>query len=94
MKLVMLILVILFSGFVVGAYSKEFKFDVDDTTTQKTVFDTIYTNEKDSIPQAAAPRKLKIVKRHFKYKEQIGLAVGMMAFILVVMTTAQAWNPD
>lgn len=38
-------------------------------------------------------RKIKLVKRKYNYRQQIGLAVGMMAFIAIVMTTAQTLNP-
>lgn len=44
---------------------------------------------------AATPviRKIKLRKREYNYRQQIGLAVGMMAFIAIMMTTAQTLNP-
>jgi len=38
-------------------------------------------------------QKIKIVKRHIDAKEYVGLAVGMMVFIAVILTSIQAWNP-
>lgn len=40
------------------------------------------------------PEQIKVVKRTFKYKRQIGLALGMMAFVALMMTSAQTWNPE
>jgi len=42
----------------------------------------------------AGPNKLKIIQRVYNYREQLGLALGMMAFVLVIFTTTQNWNPD
>jgi hypothetical protein len=46
--------------------------------------------------KAAEPdkgEKFPVVKRQINYWEQIGLALGMMVFVLFIMTTADAWNP-
>jgi hypothetical protein len=43
-------------------------------------------------PQEKAP-KIKLVKREFKYREQIFLALGMMAFVMVIMTLTENLNP-
>jgi hypothetical protein len=58
------------------------------------------TDEKQTqVPEikdiAATPvvRKIKLRKREYNYRQQIGLAVGMMAFIAIMMTTAQTLNP-
>jgi hypothetical protein len=45
-------------------------------------------------PAKQKPRKIKILKRKFDVREQVGIALGMMAFVLIMMTTSQAWNPD
>jgi len=44
-------------------------------------------------PQNAPPQKIKIRKRTFNFREQVLLAVGMMAFILVLTTTVDSFNP-
>ena len=38
--------------------------------------------------------KIGVVRRKFKYREQVGTALGMMAFIAIILTTVQSWNPD
>ena len=38
--------------------------------------------------------KIEVVRRKFKYREQVGTALGMMAFIAIILTTVQSWNPD
>ncbi len=53
-----------------------------------------------SLPQLPAEsdikktEKINIVRRNFKYRYQVGTALGMMAFIAFILTTAQSWNPD
>lgn len=42
----------------------------------------------------SGPKKLKIVERVYSYREQIGFALGMMAFLTIIFTTTQSWNPD
>jgi hypothetical protein len=37
--------------------------------------------------------KIKIVKRKVDYSKFVALAIGTMAFIALIITTAQAWNP-
>lgn len=47
-------------------------------------------------PQAfprASTRKIPLIKRQFNYKQQVILALGMMAFVAIFMTTSQTWNP-
>ena len=38
--------------------------------------------------------KVPVVRRKFKYREQVGTALGMMVFIAIILTTVQSWNPD
>ncbi|MDO5576726.1 MAG: hypothetical protein Q4F84_06570 [Fibrobacter sp.] len=39
-------------------------------------------------------KKLKLTKHEYGKRNRIGLAIGMMAFLAVIMTTSQQWNPD
>lgn len=36
---------------------------------------------------------LKPVRRDFNYRRQVGLALFMMGFAALMITTAQSWNP-
>jgi hypothetical protein len=50
----------------------------------------------DSTRVAVPPREddeLKIVRREHNYRRQVGLALFMMAFVALMMTTADAFNP-
>jgi hypothetical protein len=38
--------------------------------------------------------KIPIVRRKYDFRRQIRVALGMMAFFVVMLTTAQSWNPD
>jgi hypothetical protein len=49
------------------------------------------TSEKES--EQSNVRKIKLVKRNYNYRQQIWLAIGMMAFVALMMTTAQTLNP-
>ena len=55
--------------------------------------DSSKTTTQDSLRLKSA-RKLTVVKREFSYAQQIGIALGFMAFIAFMMTTAQSWNPQ
>lgn len=39
------------------------------------------------------PAKRIVVKRVYKYKEQLGLALFMMIFVVIMMTSADEFNP-
>ena len=43
--------------------------------------------------EQASARKIKLIKREYNYRQQVLLAIGMMAFIAIMMTTAQSYNP-
>lgn len=50
----------------------------------------------DSIPGSTtspAHKKLGLIKRDHDYKKQVWLAAGMMAFVALMITSAQTWNP-
>ncbi|MFP4164989.1 MAG: hypothetical protein ACLFQB_13920 [Chitinispirillaceae bacterium] len=49
----------------------------------------------DTLSQAdsATHQKLPLIKRDYDYKKQVWLAAGMMAFMALVITSAQTWNP-
>ncbi|MBD3345538.1 MAG: hypothetical protein GF401_10790 [Chitinivibrionales bacterium] len=84
-----LLFVIFFgSALVFSGQTQNFGYELNDTTYQQHSLDSSEAQQDTS-----HTKKLKIVKREFNFKEQVGLAVGMMAFILAVMTTSQAWNP-
>ena len=38
-------------------------------------------------------RKISLIKRQYNYRQQIILAMGMMVFVALIMTSAQSWNP-
>ncbi|MBD3242314.1 MAG: hypothetical protein GF331_17110 [Chitinivibrionales bacterium] len=41
------------------------------------------------------PREeLKVVRRKYKYRRHVALAIFMMAFVAIAMTTADALNPE
>jgi hypothetical protein len=39
-------------------------------------------------------RKIKIIKKDIPYKTFVAIAVGMMAFIALIMTKPQTYNPS
>jgi hypothetical protein len=46
-----------------------------------------------SVPVAGIPNKIKIIKKDIDFDASIKVAVGMMAFIAIILTTTQMWNP-
>lgn len=80
-----------------------------DTSATAPLLDTLATTDTSATPpdtavfsrrpaQPTAPKeetqKIKIIKRDFRFREQIGIAVGMMAFVAFMMITSQSWNPN
>lgn len=47
----------------------------------------------DTSHQQPLAKKATLITRSYNYKHQIVLAAGMMTFIAVMMSSAQAWNP-
>jgi hypothetical protein len=54
--------------------------------------DTSGIHAKDTA-SVQSSTKLVVVKRDFKYREQIGIALAMMAFVVLMMTTSETFNP-
>ncbi|MBD3393227.1 MAG: hypothetical protein GF418_13980 [Chitinivibrionales bacterium] len=56
----------------------------------------------DSLPAASeldqdkqrGPQKLKLIRRTYNYRQQLGLALAMMGFVAIIFTSVQNWNPD
>ena len=53
-------------------------------------------DQPDSLDTAAPKKieKIKVVRRKFNYREQVGVALGMMAFIAIILSSVQSWNPE
>jgi hypothetical protein len=49
---------------------------------------------KDSLSTAIYDKsKIKIIKRNINSRRYILLAIGMMIFLVLILTTVQTWNP-
>lgn len=55
--------------------------------------DSLKTTNNDTLDQKNN-EKIKIIRRDFKYRDQVGAALGTMVFITIILTTIQAWNPN
>jgi len=49
---------------------------------------------RDSALGIAEESQIKVVRRRYKYREQVKLALFMMGFIALILTATQNWNPD
>ena len=56
--------------------------------------DTLVHPDPSNADSTGGIRKIPVVRHRFKYREQVGTALGMMAFIAIILTTVQSWNPD
>ena len=56
--------------------------------------DTLFKTDTLATDTTKQIEKIKIVRHRFKYREQVGTALGMMAFIAIILTTVQTWNPE
>jgi hypothetical protein len=58
--------------------------------------DSTRTDTLGAVPGSSGKpleNKIKIVKRKIDYRNFVILAVAMMAYIALIFTTTQAWNP-
>jgi hypothetical protein len=58
--------------------------------------DSAATDTSAVSPEAqdlADKNKIKIVKRKIDYRNFVILAIGMMVYVALILTTTQAWNP-
>jgi hypothetical protein len=65
-------------------------------STYKAGQDTVRSDslKKDSVTaQPIDKSKIKIIKRDINARKYIILAVGMMFFLALILTTVQTWNP-
>ena len=81
--------VIAFCSFVQADSSDHFHPDSAHESVQTDSLDAARNEIRDS-----GEPKMKLIKRTFDHKRQVYLAAGMMAFIAIIMTTAQSWNPE
>lgn len=65
-----------------------------DIITDTTGSDSLALPQLPAESDIKKTEKINIVRRNFKYRYQVRTALGMMAFITFILTTAQSWNPD
>jgi hypothetical protein len=56
------------------------------------IADSLSTNLSGAQKQQV--QKIKIIKKDVDYSTFVKLAVGMMAYIAIIYTTTQTWNPS
>ena len=62
----------------------------------KSVEDSLVVPSDSVIPQGSIPteiKRLQHVRRDFNHRRQVWLGLAMMAFVAVIFSTAQNWNP-
>ncbi len=65
-----------------------------DSVTVAEKADSLSVQPKPEIPEEEKIEKIGVVRHEFKYRQQVGTALGMMAFIAIILTSVQSWNPD
>ena len=85
--LIVLVLAVYFSA---SAQPLQDTARVHQGATQR-VADSLSVNPGQSSQLQA--QKIKIIKKEIDYATSIKLALGMMAFIAVILFTTQSWNP-
>jgi hypothetical protein len=60
-----------------------------DSTVQSVTTKTTVTQSQTEASKKSSIRKIHLTKREYNYKQQVILALSMMAFIAIIMTTAQ-----
>ncbi len=65
----------------------------EDTLSIEKGRDTLSMADLQLSDTTQARKKIKIIRREYKFKDQIGSAVGMMLFMTVILASVQSWNP-
>lgn len=65
----------------------------EDLLSEETVNDTLSMQDLLARDTTQVRKKIKVIRRDYNFKDQIGSAVGMMIFIAIILTTVQNWNP-
>lgn len=67
----------------------------DSAIADTAAADTVSRLQGDADPAAkSGVKKISLIKRNYRYRQQVFLATGMMAFVAVMMLTSQSWNPE
>ena len=83
----------LFCG-ILGAQEDLTQIDKEELPTITESPETLLKTDSTAVDTTTQIEKIKVVRRRFKYREQVGTALGMMAFIAIILTTVQTWNPE
>jgi hypothetical protein len=59
-----------------------------------TVWPDSGTARRDTTRTVQPAAELKVVRRHYRFRQQVALALAMMVFAALMMTAAQSLNPD
>ena len=90
---IVLVSLFLFCG-ILGAQEDSTQIDKKEPLTVIERPDTLFKADTLVTDTTKQIEKIKVVRRRFKYREQVGTALGMMAFIAIILTTVQSWNPE
>ncbi len=91
-----LFLLILFFSFceIVEAQVDSLQIDKKEPLTITERPDALLKTDSLAADTTRQIEKIKVVRRRFRYREQVGTALGMMVFIAIILTTVQSWNPE
>jgi len=81
--------------FQAAVYSQQSDSTLIDTTTVHVSTDSL-VSARNAINKNVKTEKpsIKLAKKRYNHKEQVIFAAGMMAFLAIVLSTVQMWNPD
>ncbi|KMQ51780.1 hypothetical protein CHISP_1276 [Chitinispirillum alkaliphilum] len=88
MKIFLIVPLILIGVFLTEAH--------ETANTDETQAESIYVDSLQNIgeiPDSLEQDRISIVRREYDHKRQVWLAVGMMAFLALIISSAQSWNP-
>ncbi len=92
---ILFFLIIIFVCASLHAQEMQYDYPQQDTTT--------VTGQKDSLSvsdllnqenEQEKQRKIKVQRKRYNFRNQVGSAVGMMIFVAIILFTVQNWNPD
>jgi hypothetical protein len=77
-----------------AVYSQSDSSALDTTTVHVSTDSLVSARNAIAIDFKTEKSPIERAKKKYNHREQVLFACGMMAFLAIVLSTAQMWNPD
>lgn len=93
-KICIVSILILFLSIALQAQDSNFKINNENSLAVDVKSDTLSEPGLQEEDPSKKRKKIKVVRRKFNFRNQVGTALGMMLFVTIILFSVQNWNPD